>query len=94
VFFALWPEPELAAELHRYAVRIVGEYGGRAMRPETLHVTLAFLGDQPAERLPEIEAIADGVQGLACDCRLDTRGYWPDKQLLWAGCREMDDNLK
>lgn len=93
VFFGLWPDAGQAASLHDFAQRMVRQHGGRAMRPETLHMTLAFLGEQPLERLPEIEAIAASVSVPAFECRFDICGYWAHKQLLWAGCREVTDNL-
>lgn len=40
--------------------------GLRWVRPEGIHLTLKFLGETPAERVPEIEeAVADAVRGAA-----------------------------
>jgi 2'-5' RNA ligase len=51
VFFALWPEPEVARALYA-AGRLAHETcGGRVMRRDTLHMTLAFLGDVEDARL-------------------------------------------
>lgn len=94
---ALWPDARVAAGLHAYALAQVQRHGGRAMQPETLHLTLAFLGEVPSERLPDIEAVATDVAAAMAHqtftCRLDRCGIWPEKHLLWVGCRELEAKL-
>jgi 2'-5' RNA ligase len=45
VFFALWPTPAESAQLAAWQAPLKSLCGGRAMRGETLHNTLAFIGD-------------------------------------------------
>ena len=93
VFLALWPEPSVAAGLHAFAAEQAKRLGGRVMRQETLHLTLAFLGAVSRERLRDIEAVARATRGLAFDFQLDQSGVWREKHLLWAGCRSMRKEL-
>lgn len=60
-------------------------FGGRATRRNTIHLTLAFLGEVPESRLPELCAVADGVNGQSFSMVLDKLGYWRHNRLLWAG---------
>lgn len=89
LFFALWPSPALARELHTLARHATKAHGGRVMRLDTLHLTLAFLGNTPDSR---IEAIAARGADCARACQpftltLDELGYWPRKHIVWAGPR-------
>lgn len=63
-------------------------FGGRATRRNTIHLTLAFLGEVPETRLPELCAVADCVNGQSFTMVLDQLGYWRHNRLLWAGSRE------
>src|SRR5690606_7323542 len=51
VFFALWPDARTAAVLSGWAQDAHAMCGGRIMRPDTLHLTLAFLGMVPHARV-------------------------------------------
>ena len=88
VFFALWPDAEAAARLSALA-RDVAAGGGRAMRPETLHMTLAFVGAVTATRLGVLRELAAAVAGEAFDLRLDHLGYFPRGGIAWAGCSQV-----
>lgn len=88
LFFALWPDAGAARQLHETGRELQEVCGGRAMARETLHVTLAFLGQVPVERLPELDAIAEALTADAFDLHLDRLGYWSHNHVLWAGCLE------
>ena len=61
LFFALWPPAALAAALHGQAAELQARWGGRVMRADTLHLTLAFLGQRPEASLQGLEAVAAAV---------------------------------
>ena len=50
LFFAYWPSAETAQALMDWVRRAHALYGGRMMRSDTLHLTLAFLGQTEPER--------------------------------------------
>lgn len=60
--------------------------GGRPTCQETIHLTLAFLGDIPESRLPELIAAAQAVRAPAFMLELDRLGYWRHNRIRWAGC--------
>lgn len=58
LFFALWPDGEQRAALLHATAKIVRHSGGRRVSEANLHLTLAFLGSVPEDRLEELSAIA------------------------------------
>lgn len=88
VFFALWPEHEAAAHLSALAQELTTRGGGRVMRTESLHLTLAFVGSVAADRIPLLEEIANETRGESFELSLDRLGFWPQRGILWAGCRQ------
>ncbi len=86
VFFALWPSPALASALADVAIAAAQRYGGRSSRPDTIHLTLAFLGEVPEAALPRLCALAAELEAPPFELVIDRLGFWPHNHLLWAGC--------
>jgi RNA 2',3'-cyclic 3'-phosphodiesterase len=85
VFFALWPPATVAGALHLVATTIAKQAGGRPMARDTLHQTLAFIGDVPASRVANLEALAAGLTDCpAAAMSLDRLGYWRHNHIVWA----------
>lgn len=87
VFFALWPDDEAVAHLSALAHDLTARGGGRVMRPASLHLTLAFVGAVTPGQVAGLEDIAAGVRADAFELALDRLGFWPQRGILWAGCR-------
>lgn len=87
VFFALWPDAETASHLAALGENLVGGCGGRVMPAANLHMTLAFIGAVTPAQIERLVALAAEVSGEAFDLRLDRLGFWPQRGILWAGCR-------
>jgi 2'-5' RNA ligase len=88
LFFALWPDAAAAGKLHEAAKAARAACGGRLMRRETLHVTLAFLGAVAGARVAEAEAAAAAAAaaGATFALDIDRLAYWRHNRILWAGC--------
>jgi 2'-5' RNA ligase len=80
-FFALWPEQDLAHELYALGATIAG----RRMREETLHLTLAFLGNVESRRIGELCHLAANLSLPAIDLTIDRLGCWEHSGVCWAG---------
>jgi 2'-5' RNA ligase len=63
------------------------------MRPENVHLTLAFLGRTPAAALPAVLAAAGRVAPRVFTLRVDEPGYWRHNRIAWAGVREVPSEL-
>lgn len=85
LFFALWPDSATSAALHARARALHTECGGRAMRRDTIHLTLAFLGDTPAREVQRLRALAAQVDGESFALALDHVGSWKRNRVLWTG---------
>jgi 2'-5' RNA ligase len=93
VFFALWPRPAVAASLAASAQMAHALCGGRIMRQDTLHLTLAFIGDVPAVRIDGLLEAASRVTGDAFSLSLDRLGCWRHNRIVWAGASEPPPQL-
>lgn len=94
MFFALWPDDEATGHLSALAQNLATGSGGRVMRPASLHLTLAFVGSVTPTQVAQLEEIAAGVHAEAFDLSLDRLGFWPQRGILWAGCRQMPAPLR
>lgn len=88
VFFALWPDKAALEKVDQIGKQLHAMGGGRRMRREGLHLTLAFIGEVPAERLDILRQAAERVVAPAFTLRLDRLDCWRHKRIAWAGCSE------
>ncbi len=93
VFFALWPDEVVRAALYKLAQRQQEACGGRIMRAETLHLTLLFLGDIPAERLVELQQATMAVRGSRFCLELDHFAGWRHNAIGYASPCKVPDAL-
>lgn len=93
IFFALWPDARTARRLHSLGREIDQGRGARVMRAETLHVTLAFLGDIPLSRIAQLKRLAAKVEFSAFDLRLDFVDRWAHNRIVWLGSSEQSHDL-
>jgi 2'-5' RNA ligase len=94
LFFALWPDDAARAALERRSAAIHRVAGGRATRGDSIHMTLAFLGDCDPDRLAELKAAAAGVRVRPFELVLDEAGFWKHNRIAWAGATAMPDALE
>ncbi len=88
LFFALWPDDATRDALNRAGKWLHQHWGGRRMRADTLHITLAFIGSTPVDQLESLAACADTVKTDAFELILDQAGYWRHNRIGWFGARE------
>lgn len=85
-FIAAWPDAaarQRCAELTQ-ALQPHAEHG-RVMRPENLHLTLAFIGDLADERGAELAARCAALPPALHDWELNEVGFFARPRVLWAG---------
>ena len=81
VFFALWPEALVRQALHTLATEYQLRCEARAMRAETLHMTLLFLGEVEHARLPQLMQAADSVSVAPFGFVLERLSFWPHNRI-------------
>lgn len=84
LFFALWPDETARQAL----VRLQRPVRGRLIPPDKLHLTMAFLGQQPAEALPVLLEILHATQAPPMRLKIDCYGYFKRPHIAWAGMRD------
>lgn len=84
VFFALWPNAKGRAALASWQPPLCKLCGGRAMRSDTLHATLVFLGNVAAHRLEALKLAAQEVEAERFELRFDLARYWGHNHIAYA----------
>lgn len=92
LFFALWPPREAAEALHAWATEARRACGGRVTRLETIHLTLAFLGNTEESVLPVLKGLK--VKGDRHSLPIDRAHYWKHNEIVWVGPDAMPMRLK
>lgn len=86
VFFALWPDAATTDRLDQLGKQAHDLCGGRRTRRDTLHMTLAFIGDVPVERIEVLRLAAARVTGASFSLHIDQLACWRHNHIVWAGC--------
>lgn len=76
LFLGLWPEPATMPALAAHAGAWSWTPGARRTPPERLHITLHFLGNVAAARLPQLREALELPWG-GCELLLDRATVWP-----------------
>ncbi|MDR3416647.1 MAG: RNA 2',3'-cyclic phosphodiesterase [Nevskia sp.] len=95
MFFALWPDERIRAELARAAVLIPPGDAARAswVWTERYHLTLAFLGDIEPRQAEAAERAAAEVHGRPFRLTLDTIGHFEGPNVVWIGPQTLPPEL-
>lgn len=93
VFFALWPDAPLRKAMSTVSRTLHAARGGRMTRPETMHLTLLFLGAVPRTQFP---ALIEGAQSIAApifETRFDYTACWRHNQIAFLGAHRPPESL-
>lgn len=88
LFFALWPGAAASAGLAEAGEQLHEVCGGRRTRAETIHLTLAFLGEVEPERIDELLALAGEILAPEFGFDLTRFGWWPHNRIVWVAPTE------
>lgn len=87
LFLALWPDDTTRKQLVAASRDLHIALGGRALHPDSLHLTLAFLGETPEAQLEPLQAALANVSVAPMSLRLDRYGWWKPG-IGWLGMSE------
>jgi 2'-5' RNA ligase len=82
-FFALVPDETIRLQFLTLAREVARRSRGRAISGEHVHLTLAFLGDVPIERLAQLRAVGDALPATGAVLDFDTLGAWRASGVAW-----------
>jgi 2'-5' RNA ligase len=72
-----------AAELDEAAKDLHEICGGRRTRAETIHLTLAFIGEVELGRINDLLELAGEIRASAFRLNLTRFGWWPHNRIVW-----------
>ena len=93
LFFAVWPDEDTRAALRHATRKAVRASGGRPVPPANFHITLAFLGNQPAALFDDIADAAAHVSAPETELMLNRFGYFPKARVFWFGPTSLPEKL-
>jgi 2'-5' RNA ligase len=94
LFFALWPDEATREALRRATRAAVRRTGGKPVPAGNFHITLAFLGNVPDERVDAIVTAARGVTFVPVHITFDRFGYFSAPRVFWIGAGETPPALR
>jgi 2'-5' RNA ligase len=89
IFIGIDLDPEVRARIERFLEGVEGfAPDARWVRPESLHITLKFIGEQPPERVEAIAERSRRVESSAFEIRAGGYGFFPSAKaprVFWIG---------
>ena len=85
LFFALWPDATTRMALEEVASTLHADWGGRKVNNTGLHLTLAFLGETPANRFDALRQLATTIVSQPFTLMLNRPGCWHHNSVGWLG---------
>jgi 2'-5' RNA ligase len=89
IFIGIDLDPEVRARIERFIEGVEGfAPGARWARPESLHITLKFIGEQLPERVEAITERLRRVESSAFEIRAGGYGFFPTakaRRVFWIG---------
>jgi 2'-5' RNA ligase len=93
LFFALWPDPDTRNLLAGVAANLRLADRSRLVPDENYHLTLAFLGEVPDSRLPELLKIGATQRAPRLEISFDATEYWARSQVVAAAAQKTSPEL-
>lgn len=85
LFFAYWPSATKAAEIVPWVQNAHELFGGRMMRTDTLHMTLAFLGETEPDVIERLVAACHEWALPSGSMVLNQPGRFKNAKVVWLG---------
>lgn len=92
LFFALWPDRKIREECSKLTTKLKSP-GTRPVKPENLHVTLAFLGSVTEEKEQSLRKLAANTACPEVSLSFDRVEFWRRPQVLCLSATEENTHL-
>jgi 2'-5' RNA ligase len=94
LFYALWPHAGTRAAMARFAATRDVARGASPVPAENYHVTIAFVGQVPAARLPALQRIGAQTRTPQFELNFEALEYWPKPEVIVAAARTIPPALQ
>ena len=94
LFFALWPDHRQRDRLRDVVGSVAKTVEGRAVDRRNWHVTLAFIGVFPENRIPYLLERASEIQVEPFRLNFDRLEYWPRPRVASLSAATVPDQLQ
>ena len=94
VFYELWPDRRTHSALADAAGRLHRVVSGRPTRDDSIHLTLAFIGNVEGARLTELLQPPARLTVPRFTLTLDRWGCWPRNGIAWVAPSRVPDPLR
>lgn len=84
VFFAACPPYRICKQLIHQAEMLQPAYGGHCVKIPNIHLTLAFLGNVPLNRIDVLHKIMQTLSAQEFDLTFDEICYWKHHKVIFA----------
>lgn len=84
-FFALWPDAAVRERLASIGEEVAGEAGGKPVKADSLHLTLAFVGNVAESEVKRLAAVVDRISRKPFSMGLDRLNAFAGPQVAWVG---------
>lgn len=92
-FFALWPDHETQRALLRHGRDIHRLTSGTLTRLDSIHLTLAFLGEIDVTRIEDARAAGANADFRSFILSIETAGCWNHNRVAWLAPRTTPTEL-
>lgn len=93
VFFAIFPNKFVQAQLAHQAELLEPTCGGRKVKMQHIHLTLLFLGNVAVHRIEMLRQAMNNVSAQEFEFNLEEIGYWKRNQVLYIQARQFPAEL-
>lgn len=93
LFLAVWPDPETRSWLAEAGRWVEAHWGGRPSRPETLHLTLVFIGPLERTRLDALRQALSNLRAPPFELTLDRLACWRHNRIAYLAPSEPPEAL-
>ena len=84
LFFAIWPDDDVARQLRHTARHLKLESPSRRVDPKNYHVTLAFVGEVPAAKLAVLQQIGGSLRMARFSFKCESLEFWRESKVVVA----------
>lgn len=93
VFFAIFPDKSVQAQLAHQAKQLESSCGGSIVKIQQIHLTLLFLGNIAIHRLGTLQQAMKNISAEKFEFKLEEICYWKHNQIVYSQAKQFPVTL-